>query len=163
MVGSPLTEITTLSEDAVQGAFEMVQRKVDDPPMVKPVTPDVGDDGVVTTAEPDTTVQSPVPAVGVLPASVVVVELHKDWSGPAAAVVGVALTEITTSSLDAVHGELDIVQRNVDDSPIVKPVTPDVRKVGLVTCAVPEITVHKPVPTVGLFPASVVVVVLHRD
>ena len=163
MVGSPLTEITTLSEDAVQGAFEMVQRKVDDPPMVKPVTPDVGDEGVVTTAEPDTTVQSPVPTVGVLPASVAVVVLHKDWSGPAAAVVGVALTEITTSSEEAVQGRLEMVQRKVDELPIVKPVTPDVREVGLVTCAVPEITVHKPVPTVGLFAASVVVVLLHKD
>ena len=41
-------------------------------PVVNPVTPDVGFVGVVTVAVPAVTVQTPVPVVGVLPASVAV-------------------------------------------------------------------------------------------
>ena len=43
-------------------------------PVVKPVTLDVGEAGVVTVAVPVVTVQSPVPVVGVFAASVEVSE-----------------------------------------------------------------------------------------
>ena len=56
-------------------------------PAVKPVTPDVGDVGVVTIPDPAVTVHIPVPTVGVLAASVVVAE-QMVWSGPAADTVG---------------------------------------------------------------------------
>ena len=56
-------------------------------PVVKPVTPEVGEAGVVTVAVPAVTVQTPVPTVGALAASVAVAE-QVVWSGPAAAVVG---------------------------------------------------------------------------
>ena len=49
-----------------------------------------------------------------------------------------------------------IVHTNVF-TPVVKPVTPDVGLVGVVTVAVPAVTVQAPVPTVGILPASVAV------
>ena len=56
-------------------------------PVVKPVTPDVGDVGTVTTPVPAVTVHAPVPTVGVFAASVAVAE-HIVWSGPALDTVG---------------------------------------------------------------------------
>ena len=56
-------------------------------PVVKPVTPLVGNVGVVTVAVPAVTVQSPVPTTGALAAKVAVAE-HIVWSGPAADTVG---------------------------------------------------------------------------
>ena len=66
--------------------------------------------------------------------------------------------KIVISSVDGVHTPLEIVQRKVF-TPKLKPVTPDVGDVGVVTTPVPAITVHAPVPTVGVFPASVAIVV----
>ena len=42
-------------------------------------------------------------------------------------------------------------------TPVVKPVTPEVGDVGVVTVAVPAVTVHAPLPTVGAFAAKVAV------
>ena len=56
--------------------------------------------------------QAPVPTVGVFAAKVTDVP-HTVWSGPALAVVGPADMVITTSSVEAVQGELLIVQRKV--------------------------------------------------
>ena len=55
-----------------------------------------------------------------------------------------------------VHVPLVIVQVNVF-TPVVKPVTPLVGLVGVVTTPVPAVTVHAPVPTVGVFAANVAV------
>ena len=52
------------------------------------------------------------------------------------------------------HVPLLIVQVKVF-TPVVNPVTPDVGLVGVVTVAVPAVTVHAPVPTVGAFAAKV--------
>ena len=76
--------------------------------------------------------------------------------------VGGEATVITTSSVLAVQGALLIVQRKVADAPITKPVTPDVGEPGVVMVAAPAITLHAPVPEAGVFPASVVVVTLHK-
>ena len=51
---------------------------------------------------------------------------------------------------------LVIVHTNVL-TPVVKPVTPLAGDVGVVTVAVPAVTVHAPVPTVGAFAAKVAV------
>ncbi len=63
---------------------------------------------------------------------------------------------IVTSSKEGVQEPLEMVHLNVF-TPTVKPVTPELNKVGDVTVAPPAITVHAPVPTSGLFPANVAV------
>ena len=124
-------------------------------PAVKPVTPDVGDVGVVTDPVPAVTVQSPVPTIAVFAAKVAVAE-HIIWSGPADAAVGSGSTLIVIASTLGVQVPLLIVQVKVL-IPEVIPVTPLVGDVGVVTDPVPAVTVHNPVPTVGVFAASVAV------
>ncbi len=63
---------------------------------------------------------------------------------------------MVTSSKEGVQEPLEIVHLNVF-VPTVKPVTPELNKVGEVTVAPPAITVQAPVPTNGLFPAKVAV------
>ena len=66
---------------------------------------------------------------------------------------------ITTSSVEGVQGELEIVQRKVIVAGMLKPVTPVLYKVASAKVAEPpDTTVHKPVPGEGLFPANVAVV-----
>ena len=76
-MGDASTEITTLSIEAAQTPLDIVHRKVDEAPMVNPVTPEVAKAGVVTIAVPAITDQTPVPVPGVFPAKVAVVILHK--------------------------------------------------------------------------------------
>jgi hypothetical protein len=61
---------------------------------------------------PDTTDHVPVPAAGVL-AVMATVAPQKFLSVPAFAVVGAALKVMSTSSVDAVHGVFEMVQRKV--------------------------------------------------
>lgn len=85
--------ITTSSVEAAQGELDIVQRRMATPGTAKPVTPEVGEEGVVIVAVPETTVHVPVPVVGVLPAKVAVVTPHAGFiSKPALAVVGAAFT-----------------------------------------------------------------------
>ncbi len=69
---------------------------------------------------------------------------------------------ITISSVVVPQPPFDTVQRKVADAPTVKPVTPDVDDAGVVIVATPLTTDHKPLPTVGVLPANVVVVTLQR-
>ena len=125
-------------------------------PTESPVTPDVGLPGVVTDALPARTVQAPDPTVGVLPARVDV-EAQTDWSGPAFDVVGDgSRVNVTVSLVDPQPGLL-MVHTNVF-APTLNAVTPDVGLPGVVTDALPAMTVHVPVPTTGVLPASVAVV-----
>ena len=55
-----------------------------------------------------------------------------------------------------VHVPLVIVHTNVF-TPVVKPVTPLVGELGVVTTPVPAVTVQAPVPIAGVFAASVAV------
>lgn len=55
-----------------------------------------------------------------------------------------------------------MVHTNVTELPTVKPVTVEVGEPGLVIVAVPVSTVHKPVPTTGVFAFKFVVVTLHK-
>jgi len=71
-------------------------------------------------------------------------------------------TAITTSSADGEQGKSDIVHLKVADIPINNPVTPEDGEEGVVIVAVPETTDQFPVPTAGVFHASVVVVTLHK-
>ena len=77
MVAGKLTVIITSSEELAQTPLVIVQRKVEEAPIVNPVTPDVDDAGVVTVALPATTVHKSMPEAGALPARVAVVTLHK--------------------------------------------------------------------------------------
>jgi hypothetical protein len=75
-VGKLLFVSTTSSVDAVQLPLLIVQRSVALEPAGTPVTPEVAEDDVVIVAVPLTTLQAPVPVVGVLPASVNEPSLH---------------------------------------------------------------------------------------
>jgi hypothetical protein len=154
--------ITTSSKESGQLALEMVQRNVADDPITRFVTAEFGELGVVIVAVPATTLQVPIPVVGLFPAKLVVVTLHKPWSGPALAAVGNASMVIVTSSDEDAHAPLLIVHLNVAVVPGTNPVTPDVSEDGVVIVAMPLTTVHTPLPTVAIFPASVAVVVLHN-
>ena len=77
--------------------------------------------------------------------------------------VPVGSTFITTSSVEAEQGLLEIVHLRVAEFPAVNPVTPLVGEVGVVRVAVPVITLHTPVPVVAVLPASEVVLILQRS
>ena len=64
---------------------------------------------------------------------------------------------MVTVSLEGEQAPLLIVQTNIL-APTLRPVTPDVGLDGVVTEPLPAITVHVPVPTVGVLPARVAVV-----
>jgi len=71
-VGIASRIIVTSSLEGEQTPFEIVQRKVFIPTL-NPVTPEVGEVGVVIVAPPVMTVHTPVPIRGVFPASVAIV------------------------------------------------------------------------------------------
>ena len=74
------------------------------------------DGSVIVPPVPLTMLQVPVPKAGVLPAKETLVNPQvdaPDWSAPASAVVGFWVNVITTSSVDAVHGLLEIVHLKV--------------------------------------------------
>ncbi len=77
MVGSEDTLITTSSVEDAHAPLDIVHRKVALEPTVRPVKPLVGEEGVVIVATPAITLQVPTPTVGVLPANVAVLTLHK--------------------------------------------------------------------------------------
>ena len=57
--------------------------------------------------------------------------------------------------MEAVQVPLLMVHVKVALVPAVIPVTPDVADAGAVIVAVPLVTVHNPVPVLGVFPAKV--------
>ncbi len=71
MLGASSIVIVTSSKLSVQTPFDTVQRKVFTP-ADKPVTPELKSPGTVTVPPPATTVQTPVPTNGLLPAKVAV-------------------------------------------------------------------------------------------
>ena len=62
--------MVTLSTEAGQTPFDIVQLNVTAVPGTNPVTDVIGEESVVMVAVPDTTAQLPVPITGVFPASV---------------------------------------------------------------------------------------------
>src|SRR5713101_8017058 len=131
--------MVTVSFEAGHVAFVIVQTNVL-APTDNPVTPDVGEPGVVTVALPAITVHAPAPTVGAFPAKVAVAA-QTDWSGPAFDAVGGVSLVIVTVSLEAGHVAFVIVHTNVL-APTDNPVTPDVGDAAVVTDALPTITVH---------------------
>jgi hypothetical protein len=127
----------------------------------------VGFDGVVIDPpDPLTVLHDPVPAVGVLPASVVLVRLQSVdpvWSVPAFAVVGFWLKVTVTSSVEAVQGGLLIVQRNT----YVVPAVPENGLSGFAGALTvppdPLTMLHDPVPDAGELPVSFVLVSPHKS
>jgi hypothetical protein len=65
--------MTTVSFDGAHVPLLIVHSNLFTP-TPSPVTPDVGEEGVVTAPPPESTAQLPVPEVGVFPASVAEVE-----------------------------------------------------------------------------------------
>ena len=124
VVGNASTIMFTSSVLGVQTPLLMVHLNVAVLPMLSPVTPDVAEVLVVTTAVPVIKLHAPVPLVGVFPAKVAVVALHIVWSVPAAAAVGVLASLIITSSVLDVQAPLLIVHLNVVLPPINNAVTP---------------------------------------
>jgi hypothetical protein len=145
----------TVSLVVAQTPFEIAHSNRFDP-MLNPVTSDAGLLGEVTVAPPAITFQLPAPTVAGLPVRIETLE-HTITSVPALAVVGGSSLETFTVSLDTGQVPLIIIHSN-RFVPTDRSVTPDVGDAGVVTVADPAITVHSPVPTVGVFPAKSVVV-----
>ena len=155
-VGGAETVIVTVSEEEGQGALEIVHLNLL-APTPRAVNPDVAKVGIVMFPAPEINVHKPVPTNGTLPARVAVVT-HITWSGPAAAGVVGAKTVIITVSEEGGQAPLEMVQLKLL-APTPRAVNPDVAEVAAVMFPVPEINVHKPVPTNGTLPARVAVVI----
>ena len=76
-MGVAATVITTSSTEDAQAGLAIVHLNVTLDPIVKPVTPELAEDGVLIVAVPAVTLQLPVPTAGVLPDKVATVTLHK--------------------------------------------------------------------------------------
>jgi hypothetical protein len=117
----------------------------------------VGLEGLVIVAVPETTVHTPVPAGGGLfPVTVVIAE-QMVWFGLTTAFGGDVLRKIITSSEEGVHGDVPVIVQRSVTAPVVGTNTVVVGLVGLMMKAEPLTTDQVPVPTVGVFPVTVVV------
>ena len=146
----------TVSVDGVQTPFEIVQTNIF-VPIPNPVTVVAGSVEFVIVAVPEINVHNPDPTIGVFP-----VKLEADEqiveSNPAFETVGKSNLKIVIESNESAHVPFEIVHTNVF-VPTLNAVIPEVGDVGVVGVAEPTTTVHNPVPTTGVFPASVAVVV----
>jgi len=154
-VGTSFTSIVIVEILDAQGELEIVHWKTF-VPIAKPVIVELGKVGEVIVPEPETSVHNPVPTVGVLAVIVVVgEEIQSVWDAPAFANVGTSFTSMVIVETLGAQGELEIVQAKTF-VPIAKPVIVETGEVGEVIVPLPETSVHKPVPTVGVFAVIVV-------
>lgn len=151
----PACIITTVSLEEVQGELDIVHTKVFIPAL-KPVTVDVGLVALVIVPLPFSFVQTPFPVVGVLPFNKAVVA-QAVWSVPALAVVGLSALVILTESADGVQLPFEMRHSNLF-VPALSPVMVVFSRVESANIAVPDSTVHLPMPEVGVLPASVALV-----
>ena len=133
--------MVTLSKDAAQTPFEMVQRKTLFP-TESPDKPDVGEVALSKIAVPETIDQSPAPTDGEFAESVATVE-QIVWSVPALAVVGAACMIIETSSNTSAQAPPGMVQRKVL-VPVESPETLVLARFALVNVPDPKITFQTP-------------------
>ena len=141
----------------VQVPLEIVHRNVADVPGTKLLTPVVGNVASAKVAAPLITVHKPEPMPAELALMLLVVVLHKFWSAPAAAVVGVWSTCIVTLSVVDGQFPLAIVQSKLTEDPDESPVSELEAEFAEEILAEPEVIVHVPMPTTGVFAANVVV------
>jgi hypothetical protein len=154
-VGVLLLVIATVDEEAGQAPFDMVHWNTLTPEP-RPLTVEIGEMELEIVAAPDTSVQTPVPTAGVLPANVPLVA-HKVCDGPAFEALGVASLLIATVDEEAGHKPLEMVHWKTL-TPILKAVMPDVGDEGDVIIPLPETKLQAPVPITGVLPAKVAVV-----
>jgi hypothetical protein len=132
-------------------------------PTANPVRPELFELGVVIVPVPPNNDQFPVPTVGEFPAKVAVVAaLQSICVVPGFETVAGASTWIITSELDE-QAPLVIVHLKTLSLPFPtkpKPVIPELLVPGDVIVPLPLTSVQLPIPTVGLFPASVAEVAL---
>lgn len=161
-VGSSSTVITISSVDETHVPLFIVQRSVAEFPITNPVIVVVGELMEVIVAVPDTMVHVPVPTPAELADITVDVTLQRFSSGPASATVGRLSIVIVISSAEAGQNPLEMVHLSVTEVPAINPVIVEFAELGVVIVAVPDTIVHKPLPTIGEFPASVYEVTLQR-
>src|SRR5690606_35641131 len=130
--------------------FSTRHSRVAEVPTGTPVTVVLKAPGVVIVAVPDTKLHVPLPIAGSTAVIVKLPSLQFSLSSPASAVEGGSWLIRSMSSKLGVHPPLLIVQRNVAVVPTGTPVIVVVGDVGLVMFAVPDTTVHMPVPTTGV-------------
>lgn len=150
-VGNASTLIITSSVELGHTPLLTVHKNWADVGIDNPVTPEIGTVGLVTVAVLLKTVHTPLPAVGTLAESAAVVVLQSVWSSPELAVVGASIV-IITSSVVLPQEPFVILHRNVVLDGTAKPVIVVFGLVLSEILAVPLTTVHKPLPTVAVFP-----------
>jgi hypothetical protein len=152
VVGAAWTITETSSKTSAQAPPGIVQRKVF-VPIESPVTLVLARLAFVKVPVPKITLHTPPLAE----AESVVVEEQIIWSIPALGESGLSCTLMVTLSNDAAHTPLEIVHLKTL-FPNESPETLVFARFGLPKVAVPEITVHVPIPMVGELAASVAVV-----
>jgi len=148
-------------EEGAQGALEMVHCRTYAVPAV-PLKVVVGEEAFAKDPPaPLTMVQSPVPITGVLAARVTVVRPQVEalvWLGPATDAVGAWLKVTFIVLDDGVQGALDMVQASTYGVPAA-PLNVVVGEEAFAKDPPAPLTmVQSPVPTAGVFPASVTIV-----
>ena len=143
----------TSSETLPHAPPGMVHRNTFDP-TESPVTLVFARLVFVNVPVPEITLQDP--SVAAVAAKVVEL-LQMFWSLPAFGVIGFASTLMLTSSNDGAQTPLEIVHLNTL-VPVDNPETEEFARLALAKVPAPEIIVHKPFPTAGTLPSSVVTV-----
>ncbi len=155
-VGTSLTSIVIVEDEAKQGAFEIVHWKTF-VPNGNPVIEVVGESEFVIVPPPETNVHAPVPTVAVLAVITVVgEEIQIVCDVPAFATVGISFTNKVTVETEAKQGAFEMVQAKTF-APIAKPVIEVVGESEFVIVPLPETKVQTPTPTVAVFAVIAVV------